>query len=293
MKKQLDQLSAYGPGLSPDTSKKKYGIEGELYKLASNENLYGPTPKVKEVIKAQLDNLYYYPESGSPALKEVLSKHLHVDASRILFGAGLDEVILMISRAVLTKGDTVVTSEATFDQYYHNAIVESAEVIQVPLKNGGYDLEGILNHIEDTTALVWLCNPNNPTGTYFSHDELHHFLERVPSHIPVLIDEAYVEFVTVNDFPDTLKLQEAFNNAFLLRTFSKAYGLRVGYVVASSDAIEKWNIIRPPFNVTRLSEYAAIAALEDQIYLNEITQINAKEREKFYQIPQSEHFLPS
>ena len=102
-----------------------------------------------------------------------------------------------------------------------------------------------------------------------------------------------MEFVTVNDFPDTLKLQEAFNNAFLLRTFSKAYGLRVGYVVASSDAIEKWNIIRPPFNVTRLSEYAAIAALEDQIYLNEITQINAKEREKFYQIPQSEHFLPS
>ena len=96
-----------------------------------------------------------------------------------------------------------------------------------------------------------------------------------------------MEFVTVNDFPDTLKLQEAFNNAFLLRTFSKAYGLRVGYVVASSDAIEKWNIIRPPFNVTRLSEYAAIAALEDQIYLNEITQINAKEREKFYQIPQS------
>ena len=112
----------------------------------------------------------------------------------------------------------------------------------------------------------------------------------------MLIDEAYVEFVTASDFPDTLKLQETFENAFLLRTFSKAYGLaglRVGYVVASPDAIEKWNIIRPPFNITRISEYAAIAALEDQAYLKDITQRNAVEREKFYQIPQSKHFLPS
>ena len=296
MKKQLEQLSAYEPGLSPEALKNKYGIERELFKLASNENLYGPTPKVKEAIEQHLDELYYYPESGSPGLRKALSEHLNVDESRILFGAGLDEVILMISRAVLTPGDKIVTSEATFGQYYHNAIVESADVVQVPLKDGGFDLEGILQSIDEHTALVWLCNPNNPTGTYFNHETLFHFLERVPSHIPVLIDEAYVEFVTAKDFPDTLKLQETFDNAFLLRTFSKAYGLaglRVGYVVASADAIEKWNIIRPPFNVTRLSEYAAIAALEDQAYLNEITQKYAEEREKFYAIPQSEHFLPS
>lgn len=296
MKKQLNQLSAYQPGLSPEALKKEYGIEGELFKLASNENLYGPTPKVKEAIKAHLDELYYYPETGSPRLRTAISQHLNIDESRILFGAGLDEVILMISRAVLTPGDKIVTSEATFGQYYHNAIVESAEVVQVPLKKGSFDLEGILQSIDDQTALVWLCNPNNPTGTYFDHESLKQFLERVPRHIPVLIDEAYVEFVTAFDFPDTLKLQETFENAFLLRTFSKAYGLaglRVGYVVASKDAIEKWNIIRPPFNVTRLSEYAAIAALEDQDYLNEITQKNAKERDKFYQIPQSKYFLPS
>lgn len=202
----------------------------------------------------------------------------------------------MISRAVLTPGDKIVTSEATFGQYYHNAIVESAEVVKVPLKNGGFDLEGILKEVNSDTSLVWLCNPNNPTGTYFSHDELESFLERVPSHVPVLIDEAYFEFVTAEDYPDTLKLQERFDNAFLLRTFSKAYGLaglRVGYVVATNEAIEKWNIIRPPFNVTRISEYAAIAALEDQDYLKEITRKNAKEREKFYNIEQSKHFLPS
>lgn len=296
MKKQLQQLSAYQPGLSPQALKEKFGIEGELYKLASNENLYGPSPHVKEAIEAHLDELFYYPETGSPSLRKAISEHLNVDESRILFGAGLDEVILMISRAVLTPGDKIVTSEATFGQYYHNAIVESAEVVKVPLKNGGFDLEGILKEVNSDTSLVWLCNPNNPTGTYFSHDELESFLERVPSHVPVLIDEAYFEFVTAEDYPDTLKLQERFDNAFLLRTFSKAYGLaglRVGYVVATNEAIEKWNIIRPPFNVTRISEYAAIAALEDQDYLKEITRKNAREREKFYDIEQSKHFLPS
>ena len=134
MKEQLNQLSAYQPGLSPRALKEKYGIEGELYKLASNENLYGPSPKVKEAITAHLDELYYYPETGAPTLRMAISKFLNVEPSRILFGAGLDEVILMISRAVLTPGDTIVTSEATFGQYYHNAIVEAANVVQVPLK---------------------------------------------------------------------------------------------------------------------------------------------------------------
>lgn len=296
MKEQLNQLSAYQPGLSPRALKEKYGIEGELYKLASNENLYGPSPKVKEAITAHLDELYYYPETGAPTLRMAISKFLNVEPSRILFGAGLDEVILMISRAVLTPGDTIVTSEATFGQYYHNAIVEAANVVQVPLKNGGFDLEGILKAIDEDTALVWLCNPNNPTGTYFNHEALDSFLSQVPSNVPVIIDEAYFEFVSAQDFPDTLALQEKYDNAFLLRTFSKAYGLaglRVGYVVASEQAIEKWNIIRPPFNVTRISEYAAVAALEDQQYLKEITHKNSTERERFYQLPQSEHFLPS
>lgn len=199
-----------------------------------------------------------------PTLKAAISKHLNVHQSRILFGAGLDEVILMISRAVLTPGDTIVTSEATFGQYYHNAIVESANVIQVPLKDGGFDLEGILKEVNEDTSLIWLCNPNNPTGTYFNHESLDSFLSQVPPHVPVIIDEAYFEFVTAEDYPDTLALQQKYDNAFLLRTFSKAYGLaglRVGYVVASEHAIEKWNIIRPPFNVTRISEYAAVAAL--------------------------------
>lgn len=296
MKKQIEQLSAYEPGLSPRALKGNYGIKGELHKLASNENLYGPSPKVKEAIQAHLDELQYYPETGSPLIKEAISKHLNIDPARILFGAGLDEVILMISRAVLTPGDKIVTSEMTFGQYYHNAIVESANVVQVPLQNGEFDLDGILSEIDNDTKLVWLCNPNNPTGRYFTHDALRNFLERVPSHIPVIVDEAYVEFATAKDFPDTLALQQEFENAFLLRTFSKAYGLagmRIGYVIAAKEAIEKYNIIRPPFNVGRLSEYAALAALEDQEYLASIRERNAEEREKFFELSQSDHFYPS
>ncbi|MDW4225762.1 histidinol-phosphate transaminase [Staphylococcus saprophyticus] len=296
MKKQIDQLSAYEPGLSPRALKENYGIKGELHKLASNENLYGPSPKVKEAIQAHLDELQYYPETGSPLIKEAISKHLNIDPARILFGAGLDEVILMISRAVLTPGDKIVTSEMTFGQYYHNAIVESANVVQVPLQNGEFDLDGILSEIDNDTKLVWLCNPNNPTGRYFTHDALRNFLERVPSHIPVIVDEAYVEFATAKDFPDTLALQQEFENAFLLRTFSKAYGLagmRIGYVIAAKEAIEKYNIIRPPFNVGRLSEYAALAALEDQEYLASIRERNAEEREKFFELSQSDRFYPS
>lgn len=296
MKKQIEQLSAYEPGLSPRALKENYGIKGELHKLASNENLYGPSPKVKEAIQAHLDELQYYPETGSPLIKEAISKHLNIDPARILFGAGLDEVILMISRAVLTPGDKIVTSEMTFGQYYHNAIVESANVVQVPLQNGEFDLDGILSEIDNDTKLVWLCNPNNPTGRYFTHDAHRNFLERVPSHIPVIVDEAYVEFATAKDFPDTLALQQEFENAFLLRTFSKAYGLagmRIGYVIAAKEAIEKYNIIRPPFNVGRLSEYAALAALEDQEYLASIRERNAEEREKFFELSQSDHFYPS
>ncbi|MDW4339671.1 histidinol-phosphate transaminase [Staphylococcus saprophyticus] len=296
MKKQIEQLSAYEPGLSPRALKENYGIKGELHKLASNENLYGPSPKVKEAIQAHLDELQYYPETGSPLIKEAISKHLNIDPARILFGAGLDEVILMISRAVLTPGDKIVTSEMTFGQYYHNAIVESANVVQVPLQNGEFDLDGILSEIDNDTKLVWLCNPNNPTGRYFTHDALRNFLERVPSHIPVIVDEAYVEFATAKDFPDTLALQQEFENAFLLRTFSKAYGLagmRIGYVIAAKEAIEKYNIIRPPFNVGRLSEYAALAALEDQEYLASIRERNAEEREKFFELSQSDHFYPN
>ena len=296
MKTQLEKLSAYKPGLAPEDLKREYNIKGDLYKLASNENLYGPSPNVKQAIKENVNCIQYYPDTTSTNLRQTISNILNINENRILLGAGLDDIITIISRAIIKPNDKIITSDLTFGQYLHNGIIESANVVGTPLKDGKFDLNNILQEIDETTSLIWLCNPNNPTGTYFTHNELLEFLKQVPSTIPVALDEAYGEFVTAHDFPKSLDLQEEFKNLFVLRTFSKAYGLasmRIGYVIGSENIIEQFNIVKPPFNIGRLSEISAIEAYKDKQYINDIKKRNAEERQKFFSIPQSKHFYSS
>ncbi|MBH9580284.1 histidinol-phosphate transaminase [Staphylococcus felis] len=296
MKSQISQLSAYQPGLSSEALKKKYHIEGQLYKHASNENVYGPSPKVKEAINQAADELYLYPEPNAPELQEVISEHYNIQKNQILFGSGLDEMILIISRTLLANDEKVITSEGTFGQYKHNAIVENANFVEVPLKEGAFDLDGIAAAIDDETELVWICNPNNPTGTYHNHKAIEAFLQKVPSNVTVILDEAYAEYVTADDYPDTLALLQTYSNIAMLRTFSKAYalaGLRIGYLIGQPELVEKLNILRPPFNVTRVSEQAAIAALKDQAHLEKAVKINHDEREKFKNLNSTLKIYPS
>lgn len=295
MKEQLSSLTAYEPGLTVDQIKQKYDIP-ELYKMASNENLHGPSPFVKAEISKVLDLLHFYPDSGVPTLKKYLSKHWDIQSDRIIVGAGLDEIILILSRAKLTPETEIITSEMTFGQYKHNAVVEGAIVKEIPLNEGEIDLKGHLNQISKKTSLIWICNPNNPTGTYLTHSELKHFLEKVPENITVVLDEAYAEFVTAKDFPNFKNLLEAHDNLCLLRTFSKAYGLaglRIGYAIVPEKYIQSLNVIRPPFNVSRISEVAAISAFKDQEYLDNIVKINQKEREKFLNLNIAARIYPS
>jgi len=296
LKKQIKLLKAYNPGESPESLRNKYDNNKSFFKLGSNENVYGPSPNVKKSIINHVNEINYYPDTKSSILRKVISQYLNIDSSRIMFGSGLDEIILMISRAIVNKGDKIITSELTFGQYKHNGIIESADVIETKLKDGAYDLNDIIKNIDENTSMIWLCNPNNPTGNYFSEKELRDFLNNVPNDIPVLVDEAYFEFVNASDYPDTLKLQNYFRNLFVLRTFSKAYGLagmRVGYVIAPQEIIEQWNIVKLPFNVGCLSEYAAVEAIKDQEYLRKICYYNKVEREKFFSIPESRNFYPS
>ncbi|WP_432370398.1 histidinol-phosphate transaminase [Staphylococcus chromogenes] len=296
MKSQLTQLSAYQPGLSPEALKKKYNIEGELYKHASNENVFGPSPKVKEAIKTHVDDLFLYPEPNAPLLQQAIAKHFDIEPERILFGAGLDEMIVIISRTLLRAGDKVVTSEATFGQYFHNAVVEDANMVQVPLKDGHYDLDAIADAVDEETAIVWLCNPNNPTGTYHSHETIEAFIQKIPSNVTIILDEAYAEYVTAKDFPRTLELMEKYPNVAMLRTFSKAYALaalRIGYLITTKELAAQLNVLRPPFNTTRLSEQAALAALEDQAHLKKAVEINQQERQKFYELDINSTIYPS
>ncbi|MCS4486416.1 histidinol-phosphate transaminase [Staphylococcus americanisciuri] len=296
MKSQIAQLRAYTPGLSPEALKKKLGLTIELHKLASNENVYGPSPKAKEAIKAHVDNLYLYPEPNAPRLQAAIAEYYQVTPEQVVFGAGLDEMIVIISRTLICAGDKIVTSEGTFGQYFHNAVVEDANIVQVPLKEGAYDLDAIADAIDDETALVWICNPNNPTGTYHSAEAIEAFIQKVPSHVTILFDEAYAEYVTVDDYPDTIALMRKYDNIAMLRTFSKAYGLagiRIGYIIAPLPLAQQLNVIRPPFNTTCLSEQAALAAFQDQDYLKQTVALNQKEREKFNDVKTTLKLYPT
>jgi len=244
MKPQLKSLQVYSAGLSDEALKRKTGYEGEFSRLASNENPIGPTPKVNEVLAASLTGLNYYPDPEANALKEKLSTFYDVPAEQIFVGAGLDEVIMSISRA----------------------------------------------------NIIWICNPNNPTGTHVSETELRAFLNKVPHSITVVLDEAYFEFVDAEDYPDGVKLLKEYPNLIILRTFSKAYGLaamRVGYAMTSKEYVSEFNKVKLPFNVTTLSLLAAITALEDQAHLKSYVAFNKAQREQLFAKPYSKHFLPS
>lgn len=296
LKPQLKSLQVYSAGLSDEALKRKTGYEGEFSRLASNENPIGPTPKVKEMLAKSLTGLNYYPDPEANALKEKLSAFYDVPAEQIFVGAGLDEVIMSISRAVLVPEGDVLTSEGTFVQYATHALIEGTHLKTVPLKDGYFDLDAMAEAITDNTNIIWICNPNNPTGTYVSETELRTFLSKVPQSITVVLDEAYFEFVDAKDYPDGVKLLKEFPNLIILRTFSKAYGLaamRVGYAMTSKAYVSEFNKVKLPFNVTTLSLLAAITALEDQAHLKKYVALNKAQREQLFAKPYSKHFLPS
>ena len=283
MKEQILQLKPYKPGKSPEDIKQEYNIN-QVIKLASNENPYGCSPEVENAIRGALRNSAIYPDGHASNIREKLAMHLGVNENQLLFGSGLDEVIQIISRTLLVEGDNIVTSEETFPQYKHHAVIEGCEVRETPLKSGCFDLERMYQQIDERTKIVWICNPNNPTGTYVNETALLDFLNKVPSGTYVVIDEAYYEYATAGDYPETIPLLPQFENLIILRTFSKAYGLaafRIGYAIGHEQIIEKLNICRLPFNTSSFAQLAAVYALEDQQFVKNCVEKTRKEIEKF------------
>lgn len=271
-------LPVYQPGKPIEEVKRELGLD-DVIKLASNENPFGCSEQAKEAIVNELNQTSIYPDGGAVQLTEAVAKHLGVGTDQIIFGAGSDEVILMIARAFLTPGDETIMADQTFPQYKHNAKIEGAVCIEVPLVDGTHDLEGMLSRVTPRTKIVWVCNPNNPTGTIVKHADLVSFLDRIPSHVLVVLDEAYVEYVTDPDYPDSLALLRQYNNLLLLRTFSKIYGLaslRIGYGVGQPDVIRNVNQVREPFNTSRYAQAAALAAILDQQFIEDCRDRNAE-----------------
>jgi histidinol-phosphate aminotransferase len=204
---------------------------------------------------------------------------LDVNPEGIIFGAGSDEVILMIARAFLVPGDETIMADETFPQYKHNAEIENATVIEVPLNNGKHDLPAMLAKVTDRTKIIWICNPNNPTGTIVTKDELDAFMGKVPASVLVVLDEAYCEYIDDPDFPNGIEYVKRYKNVISLRTFSKIYGLaslRIGYGIGHPEVIRSVNQVREPFNTTRFAQSAARAALLDTDFLQYCRERNAE-----------------
>ncbi|WP_019421849.1 histidinol-phosphate transaminase [Paenibacillus sp. OSY-SE] len=276
-KSSIVHLPVYQPGKSIEAVKRELGLE-RIIKLASNENPFGCSDKAKQAIQQEIENTSLYPDGAAVAVTEAVAKYLDVQPNQVIFGAGSDEIILMICRAFLVPGDEHIIADQTFPQYKHNADIEGAVTVEIPLRDGTHDLEAMLAAVNERTKIVWICNPNNPTGTIISQAELDRFMERVPGHVLVVLDEAYCEYVMDDSFPDSLKLISQYNNVISLRTFSKIYGLaslRIGYGIGHPDVIHLINQVREPFNTTRYAQAAALAAVQDQAFIADCREKNA------------------
>lgn len=282
---ELKDLTPYQPGKPIEDVKKELGLT-KVYKMASNENPLGCSPLAKEAILEVLNHLNLYPDGNATELKSAIAKKFGIKPTQVQPSSGSDEMVDQIAKTFINQGDEVILADITFPRYMTTTKMMGGVPVIVPLKDFTHDLDGMLDSITDKTRLIWLCNPNNPTGTMFSEKKLLNFLERVPKHIIVVYDEAYNEYATHKDFPyNSISLLDTYPNILILRTFSKVYGLaalRVGYTIASEEILMNIDKIRPPFNVNAVAQAAAIAALQDDAFLKKSYETNKLGKEYLY-----------
>lgn len=278
----VQKLTPYLPGKPISELQRELGID-HVVKLASNENPLGPSPKAIAAVKAALDDLHLYPDGGGFALKSALAEKLEIDRNGITLGNGSNDVLELIARAFLAPGLSSVFSEHAFAVYpiVTQAVGASGRVARAHRDESGprygHDLVAMIDAIDETTRVIFIANPNNPTGTYLGRDALSAFLLRVPAEVIVVIDEAYFEYVRLNDYPNALAWLKSYPNLIVTRTFSKAYGLaglRVGYAVSSPGIADILNRVRQPFNVNIPALEGALAALHDDSYLEQTVTLN-------------------
>lgn len=282
-RENIMKIQPYEPGRPIDDVKRELGLRSVI-KLASNENPIGPSPKAVRAVKQSLGEIHRYPDGGSYYLLETLAGHLNLSKKQIIFGNGSNEIIELASRAYLGEGDKVLLAEPSFLVYKLVAQAVGAKQVTVPLKDFRYDLEAMARKVSRRIRIVYIANPDNPTGSYVTAKELDWFLKKVSSDTLVILDEAYWEFVDAGDFPKSFRHLNR-GNVLILRTFSKAYGLaglRIGYGVASPAVIDALHRTRQPFNVNSVAQTAAAAALKDKTYLKKTQTVVRKGKEFWY-----------
>jgi histidinol-phosphate aminotransferase len=265
----IQRLKPYAPGKPLEELEREYGIARSI-KLASNENPIGPSPKAVKAIVAAVENLHRYPDAYSHDLRNSLAERLNVPANCIVLGNGSNEIIELLVRTFLRQGDEAIMPEPSFLMYEIMVQAGGGQPIGVALKDRVLDLAGMASKISSRTRMIFVNNPNNPTGTIVSRDDFEAFLQKVPSEVLILVDEAYIEFVRDKTCPIGLDYLDGEKTVVTLRTFSKTYGLaglRVGYGVMTESMAELVNRVRQPFNTNLLAQIGALAALDDGEFL--------------------------
>ncbi|MFD1360557.1 histidinol-phosphate transaminase [Lentibacillus salinarum] len=284
-KQILNDMTPYKPGKQIEEVKQAYGLN-RIVKLASNENPYGHSMKVDDYFTRYQPSLNIYPDGYTADLRRALAENLNVSENQLIFGNGTDEIVQIIGRAFLYPGVNTVMATPTFPQYKHNALVEGAEVKEVPTDNGYHNLPAMLEAIDEKTNVVWLCSPNNPTGCLIPRDDLYEFLNQCPADVLVVLDEAYLEYVEKALQPNVLANLQHYKNLVVLRTFSKAHGLaglRIGYGVANPELIPALDVVRGPFNTSAIAQKAALLALEDETFIDDTISRNHTVKKTFEQ----------
>ncbi len=278
----IQGIPPYIPGKSVNEVTRELGIT-RVIKLASNESVAGPSPKAIEAIRRSLSGIHRYPEDTSYDLKRALAGKLGVEPGNLLLGTGADEVLLLLGQLFLDPGDECLYPYPSFSLYRKSAQVMAAVPVEVPLKNDRFDLEAVLKRVTPRTKLVFLCNPNNPTGHLVPNQEVASFLDRLPAHVFPVIDEAYAEFVDDPGFLDAVSMFRQGRPLCAIRTFSKIYGiagLRVGYAVVPKEIPTTADGIRNSFNINVLAQAAALAALEDEEHVERTRRLTFAGRQQ-------------
>jgi histidinol-phosphate aminotransferase len=272
-------IAPYVPGKPISETARELGMdEASILKMASNENPLGPSPRALAAIRGALDDLAYYPDGSGYDLKAALQRHFGVAPERLVLGNGSNDVLELVGRAFLTPADSAVYSRHAFLVYPLLVQAVGARHIEVPAKDFGSDLDALLAAIRPDTKIVFLANPNNPTGTFNEWAKVGHFLARVPPRVLVVIDEAYGEYLPASLESPTLGWLDRYPNLVVTRTLSKAYGLaglRIGYAAAHREVADVMNRVRQPFNVNHLALVAACAALDDEAFIARSREVNA------------------
>ncbi|MFL2029718.1 histidinol-phosphate transaminase [Loigolactobacillus zhaoyuanensis] len=294
LKKTVSRLQPYTPETPLPELEKRLGL-ASVVRLSANENPFGTSPKVKQALQSwDFSNSRYYPDGDASALRQAVAAYLNVAPERLLFGNGLDEVIELISRTFLENGDEVLELGPTFSEYKLHAQIENTNIRDVAVQTDGVaDLTALAAAITAKTKLIWLCNPNNPTGTAVTRTAIAQFMAQVPRTVLVLIDEAYIDFVDDVAAYTAVPLLSEYDNLMVLRTFSKAYGLanfRVGYAVMPPKLAPSLQAVRLPYNLSAIAQLAAQTALADQDFLQMTVVRVQKARQQWESFLQQQQF---